>query len=159
MGKEYLVDSRVGNPSSNSWSCLIRFIICVLHPLISLVMRLLFQILANGYPFSLYSRNFFSSSPQMGPHISSLFKNYFSQVLCKLVPMFYFFKIFVKLHDIDLVGCCIQGCGTLITHFKVWHLSGWHFSYIFLLQFVSKAITTTTTITQMFFNNNDGYKN
>jgi hypothetical protein len=60
--------------------------------------------------------------------------------------------------DIDLVRWCIQGCGTLVTCREVWHLGGWHFSYIFLLQFVSKAITTATTIVQIFCNNNNTTK-
>jgi len=51
--------------------------------------------------------------------------------------------------DIDLAWWCIQGCGTLVTRREVWH-----FSYIFLPQFVSKAVTTTTTIAQIFCNNN-----
>ncbi len=37
----------------------------------------------------------------MGSHISSLFKNSSSQVLCKLVPMSSFFKISVKLEVVD----------------------------------------------------------
>jgi len=52
MGREVLVDSRVGNPSSNSWSCLIGFIACVLHPLILLVMKLFSQILCKWIPIS-----------------------------------------------------------------------------------------------------------
>jgi hypothetical protein len=120
MGREYLVDSKVGNPSSSSWSCLIRFIICVLHPLISLVLKLFFQILANGYPFLLCSRNFFSSSLQMGSHISSLFKNYFSQVLCKLVPIFYFFKIFVKLQVVNSTHEQIKFVQNSIKSTQVW---------------------------------------
>jgi hypothetical protein len=45
MGKNVLVDSRVGNPSSESWFCLIGFTTCVLHPMIWLVTKFLFQIL------------------------------------------------------------------------------------------------------------------
>jgi hypothetical protein len=34
MGKEVLVDSKVGNPSCGNWFCLIGFTTCALHPLI-----------------------------------------------------------------------------------------------------------------------------
>ncbi len=45
--------------------------------------------------------------------------------------------------DIELVGLCIQGCGTLTTCSEVWNFGGWHFSYIIFFQFVSKAVATT----------------
>jgi hypothetical protein len=38
---------------------------------------------------------------QMGSHKSSLFKKFYSQVLCKLVPMSSFLKIFMKLEVVD----------------------------------------------------------
>jgi hypothetical protein len=38
---------------------------------------------------------------QMGSHIIFLLKNSSSQILYKLVPMSFFFKIFVKLQVVD----------------------------------------------------------
>jgi hypothetical protein len=55
----------------------------------------------NGYPSFFCSRDFFSSSMQMGSHIFSLLKNFYFQILYKLVPMSSFFKISMKLQVVD----------------------------------------------------------
>ncbi len=96
VGKEVPVDSRVGNLSFNTWSCVIGFTTCVLHPLIWLVMKffsqifykwipissllksLLFKFYANGFPYIFFVQElFFSSSLQIGTHV------FFSQDLCE----------------------------------------------------------------------------
>ncbi len=120
MGKEVLVDSRVGNPFPSSWSCLIGFIACVLHPLIWFVVRFLFQILYKWYPCLLCSTDFFSSSMQMGSHVSSLFKNFSSQVFCKLVPMFSFLEISMKLQVADPTHKQIKFVQSSIKSTQVW---------------------------------------
>ncbi len=76
---------------------------------------------ANGYPFFLCSKDFFSSSMQMGSHISYLFKNSSSQILCKLVPMSFVFKIFVKLQVADLTNQQIKSIQSSIKSTQVWN--------------------------------------
>jgi hypothetical protein len=96
MGREVLVDSKIGNPSSNNWPYLIGFIVYVLHPLIWFVMKLISQILCKWIPISsllkrhllkfyanefgfyfLAQKFFFSSILQIGTHVL------FSQDLCE----------------------------------------------------------------------------
>jgi len=120
MGREVLVDSKVGNHSSKNWSCLIGFIACVLHTLIWLVMRLFFKFFANGYPSLLCSKDLFSNFMQMGSHISSLFKIFFFQVLCKSVPMSSFLKIYVKLQVANPTHEQIKFVQSSIKSTQVW---------------------------------------
>jgi len=75
----------------------------------------------NGYPCLLCSRVFFSSFMQMGSHISSWFKNFFFQVLCKLVPMFSFLKIYVKLQLVDPIHEQIKYVQSSIKSTQVWN--------------------------------------
>jgi hypothetical protein len=96
MGREVPIDSKVGDFSFNSWFYLIRFITCVLHPLIWLVMRLLFQFFCkwipissllkrillkfyvNGFPYIFFVQElFFWSFLQIGTHVL------FSQDICE----------------------------------------------------------------------------
>jgi hypothetical protein len=74
----------------------------------------------NGYPFLLCSKDFFSSSMQMGSHISSLLNNFSFQVLWKLVPMSYFLKIFVKLQVADPTHKQIKFVQSSIKSTQVW---------------------------------------
>ncbi len=88
MVKEVLVNSRVGNPCSSSWSYLIGFTTCVLHPLIWLIMRLFFHFFykwipifsllkklllkfyANEFPYIFFVQElFFTNSLQIGTHV------------------------------------------------------------------------------------------
>jgi hypothetical protein len=88
VGKEVPIDSRVGNLSFSSWSCLIGFTTFALHPLIWLVMKknsqifykwisissllksILFKFYANGFPYIFFVQElFFSSSLQIGTHV------------------------------------------------------------------------------------------
>ncbi len=107
----------VDNPSSNNWFCLIRFIACVLHPLIWLVLRFLFQILykwipissllkkfhikfyANGFPYIFFVQKFFFSNfLQIGTHV------FFSQDFCEITSYksnSWTNQIFSKLHKIN----------------------------------------------------------
>jgi len=97
MGREVPIDSKVGNPSSSNWSCLMGFTTCVLHPPIWLVIKLLSQILykwipiaslfkrllfkfyANRFPYIFFAQElFFSSSLQIGTHV------FFFQNLCEI---------------------------------------------------------------------------
>jgi hypothetical protein len=64
-------------------------------------MKLFSQIFYKWIHFFFSSKDFLSSSLQMGSRISSLFNNSSSQVLYKLVPMFSFLKICVKLQVVD----------------------------------------------------------
>jgi hypothetical protein len=100
MGIKVVIDSRVGNPPSNTWSYFIGFIACVLHPLILLVMRLFSQLFCkwipisslfkrlilkfstNGFPYIFFAQEFFfSSSLQIGTHV------FFSQDLCETTSL------------------------------------------------------------------------
>ncbi len=74
----------------------------------------------NGYPSLLCSKDFFSSSMQMGSHISSLLKNFSFQVLWKLVPMFSFPKIFMKLQVADPTHEQIKYAQTSIKSIQIW---------------------------------------
>ncbi len=117
MGRKVPIDSKVSDPSSNSWSCLIRFITCVLHPLIWLVMislfqnfykwipisflfkRLLFKFYANGFPYILFAQElFFSSFIQIGTHV--LFsQDIYENISCRSNS--WTNQIYSKLHKIN----------------------------------------------------------
>jgi len=56
----------------------------------------------------------------MGSHISSLFKNSSFQVFCKLVFMFSFFKIFVKLKVVDPTHEQIKYVQSSIKNSSLW---------------------------------------
>jgi hypothetical protein len=66
------------------------------------------------------SKNFFSSFMQMDFHISSLLKNFYSQVLCKLVPMFSFLRISMELQVADLTHEQIKSIQSSIKSTQVW---------------------------------------
>jgi hypothetical protein len=74
-----------------------------------------------GYRYFLCSRDFFSSSMQMGSHISSLFKNFLFQVFYKLVSMSSFLKIFVKLQDANPTHEKIKFVQSSIKSTQVWN--------------------------------------
>jgi len=57
---------------------------------------------------------------QMGSHMSSLFKKYSSQVLYKLVPMFFFLKISMKLQAVDPTHEQIKSIQSSIKSTQVW---------------------------------------
>ncbi len=117
MGKHVPIYLRIDNPFSNNWFCLIGFIACVLHPLIWLVMRLIFQILyklipiyflfkrlflkfyTNGFPYIFFPQKlFFSSSLQISAHV------FFSQDLYETTSCRYNSwtnQICSKLHKIN----------------------------------------------------------
>ncbi len=79
-----------------------------------------FKFFTNGYPSFFCSKNFLSSFMQMGFHISFLFKNFYSQVLCKLVPMFSFLKISMKIQVVDPTHEQIKYVQSSIKSTQVW---------------------------------------
>jgi len=95
-----------------------------------------FKFFANGYPFLLCSKNFFSNSMQMGSHISFLFKNFFFEVLCKLVPISSFLKISMKLQVANPTHEQIKFVQSSIKWTQVW-------SSIKNFFFPNKSITNT----------------
>jgi hypothetical protein len=91
MGREVLVDSRVGNISSSNWSCLIRFIAYVLHPLIWLVMKLHSQILCKWIPiYYLLKKLFIKFSTNGFPYIFFTQELFFSNFLQIGTQIFFF---------------------------------------------------------------------
>jgi len=117
MGREVPIYSKVNNPSSSNWSCLIGFTTCVLHPLIWLVMKLLSQILykwipiaslfkrllfkfyANGFPYLFFVQKlFFSSSLQIGTHVF-FFQDLYEITNCRSNS--WTNQIYSKLHKIN----------------------------------------------------------
>jgi hypothetical protein len=85
MGREGQVDSWVNNIASSNWSCSIRFIACVLHLLIWLVIKLHFQILCKWIPiYSLFNKLYFKFSTNGFPYIffaQELFCSNFLQIV------------------------------------------------------------------------------
>jgi hypothetical protein len=77
----------------------------------------------NGHPYLLCSRYFISSSIQMGSHIFSFLKNSSFQKIYKLVPMFSFFKISVKLKVVDPTHKQIKFVQSSIKSTQVWSSS------------------------------------
>jgi hypothetical protein len=84
------------------------------------LLRFFLKLFVNGYPSCYCSRGFFSSFMQMGSHIIFLLKNSSSQILYKLVPMSFFFKIFVKLQVVDPTHEQIKFVWSLIKSTQVW---------------------------------------
>jgi hypothetical protein len=84
---------------------------------------LFIKVSTNGYPYLLCSRDFFSSSIQMGSHISFLLKNSSFQVFHKLVPMFFFPKISMKLQVVDPTHKQIKFVQSSIKSTQVWSSS------------------------------------
>jgi len=95
-----------------------------------------FKFFANGYLSLLYSKDFFSNSMQMGSHISSLFKKKNSEVLCKFVPISFFFKISMKLQVANPTHEQIKFVQSSIKSTQVW-------SSIKNSFFPNKSITNT----------------
>jgi hypothetical protein len=117
MGREVLVDSKVSNPSSSNQSCMIGSTTCVLHPLIWLVMKFLFQILykwmpitsllkrlllkfyTNGFSYIFFVQElFFSSSLQIGTHVF-FFQDFYETTTCRSNS--WTNQIYSKLHKIN----------------------------------------------------------
>jgi hypothetical protein len=119
MGREVIVDLKVGNPFSSGWFYLIRFTTFVLHPLIWLVMRFLFQIIYKWIPICFLLKRLLKLYA-MGSHISFLLKNFFSQIICKLVPMSSFPKISMKLQVVDPTHEQIKYVQSSIKSTQVW---------------------------------------
>jgi hypothetical protein len=121
MGRK-VVDSRICNPFSNSWICMIGSIACVLHSLIWFVMRFISQIICEWIPIYFFAQETYSQvlCKWVPIYVLSLLKNFFFQILYKLVPMFSFFKTSTKLQVVDPTHEQIKFAQSLIKSTQVW---------------------------------------